>query len=122
MTPQQLIERLLDQRREWVDVSEALGLAPGTRRVRALRPAEAQMHELRSSSMLALVQTYVDGWDGFTESCLIGPDGSSAAVPFDSALWSAWVTDQSLVIGRVVEHLGDMVRRHLAAREKSSGN
>lgn len=122
MTPQQLIERLIEQRREWVDISEPLGLPPMSRQIRCLRPAEAQMHQLRSATMLDLVQSYVDGWQGFTEASLIGPDGSSAAVPFDADLWRAWVVDQSEVIALVVQRLGDMVQRHLKTREQASGN
>lgn len=83
-----LIERLKEQRRFWVQLSEA-----PARKLQVTRPTEAQMAVLRGRTGMELYQAYADlvtDWKGFTLADL-GGEGDER-VQFSAAAWDAlWV-------------------------------
>lgn len=122
MTPEQLVARLLDQRREWVEVGEVFGLPAAARRVRIVRPAESEMPKLRGILLADLAAAHVDGWDGFIEADLLGPAGASDAIAFDLQLWRAWVADKADLVAVVGQAVIAAVDRHLQARVAAAKN
>ena len=123
MTAADLIERLRDQRREWLDLSGEFGREPGTVRVRLTRPAEAEMPRLRGVLVADAAADWVDAWEGFTEAVLLGDDvGSVTPVPFSPDLWREFVCDRAAIAKRVFDRLAALVEAHLTARETVRGN
>lgn len=123
MTHAELIERLREQRRAWLDVSELLGLAPETARVRLVRPAEAEMPRLRGVSVEGAAAQWVDAWEGFTEAVLLGADvGSVTPVTFSAELWAEFVRDRAKLAEAVFGKLASMVEAHLSAQKATAGN
>ena len=123
MTHAELIERLREQRREWLDVSALVGRDAGTVRVRLVRPAEAEMPRLRGVVVAEAAAEWVDAWEGFTEAVLLGDDvGGVTPVTFSAELWREFVRDRAKVAKAVFERLVGLVEAHLQAREVASGN
>ena len=93
MTPEQLLERMAEQRAHWASL-------PGGKRVRFHRPPEVEMPQLVGGITVDHLVQYACGWEGFTEATLLGASvGSADAVPFSRDLWAAWVRDNTDAIG-----------------------
>lgn len=116
MTPQQLIERMLDQRRHWVDLSNG-------KAVRVVRPAEADMPRYRRGVTVGLLGECVDGWRGFTEADLLGPTvGTDSPVEFDTDLWRAYVADHVEMVKPVTDAVAETINKHLEAKAAAAKN
>lgn len=123
MTHAELIERLREQRRDWLDISALLRRDAGSVRVRLVRPAEAEMPQLRGVLVAEAAADWVDGWDGVTEAVLLGDDvGSVTPVTFSADLWREFVRDRADIAKAVFDRLASMVEAHLKAREAARGN
>ena len=117
MTPDALMQTMRAQRTTWVDLPEG-------RRVQILRPTEAEIleHFLKPSARkgggvtltadLPQVKLFVVGWDGFTEVTFVGPAGASDLVPFDAALWAAYIDDHVEDSRQIAQRLIDEIAKH----------
>jgi len=118
MDVQALLARMAEQRAHWVDLPGAATAAgtPG-RRLQFHRPPEVDLPTLMGGVMIEHVIQYACGWSGFTEADLLGAAvGSSDALPFDRALWAAWVRDHTDAVPPVAKALAEAVTAHLDAR------
>lgn len=116
MTPQQLIEGMLDRRRQWVELPEG-------KAVRVVRPAEADMPRYRRGVTVELLGECVDGWRGFTEADLLGQTiGTDSPVEFDADLWRAYVADHVKLVGPVAGKVAELIKQHLEAQAAAAKN
>ncbi|MCL4695451.1 MAG: hypothetical protein KJ023_00090 [Burkholderiaceae bacterium] len=111
------LELLQQQRRQWLEIE------PG-KRVRVVRPREAQWGRFAAGITVEHAAEFVDGWEGYTQADLVGAAvGSSDPVEFDAELWAEYVLDHAGSVGRkVVEALRDAIAQALDAREAAKGN
>lgn len=113
-----LISALRSQRRRWVDLPGGKSL-----RVRIQRPAETEFGKFRSGVTVDDVVHYVDGWDGFTESTILGDAvGAEEPVEFSSDLWRELVRDRAAWVQPVAQAIVYAITEHIAARDAASGN
>lgn len=80
------VARIEAGRRLWVE------LEPG-RRVQFRRPGPFKRACMGPVSAEAMVLGWAVAWEGFTQRD-VNPDGSTAALPFQAALWAALVEDR----------------------------
>lgn len=113
-----LVAKLRRARRITVEV------APG-KRVHLLRPQEVEMLGIMRAREVTPddVCRAADGWDGFTEADLLGPElGAADPVPFDRAVFQEWVRDRIDVLGQLATAISDAITAHFERRAAVSGN
>lgn len=125
MDAKQLIEQMRAQRKRWVDVAEG-------KRVQILLPTDMEVsrHFVRMVEGRASVTTDMDaikrfviGWDGFTESDLLGASvGASDPAPFDADLWEMLFSDRLDWFQAVAAALITGINERHAAREADAKN
>lgn len=111
------LQLLRDQRRKWL-------VLEGARRVRVVRPLEAQWGRFLGGVGVEHAVEYVDAWEGFTQADFVGADvGSSDAVEFDAELWGEYCRDHVKDVAQaVIEAIRDAIEERLKAREDARGN
>lgn len=107
-----LIEKLLRAREKGVEV------AGHTFTIR--RPTDADVMIMRDKAPLDFVTRFVVGWD--LKELDIIPGGGPEAVPFDTALWGAWVLDHPEVWDPLSMAIVESYESHVKAREESAKN
>lgn len=112
-----LIAKMEAQRSSWVDLGEG-------RRVRIVRPKVLEMPDLASGIRVEHAVRFATGWDGFTEATLLGAAHGSGdtLVPFDRAVWEAYIGDNVEEAKLVVDALAERVAEYLRRREETSKN
>ena len=118
-----IIAALRAARTSWVEID------PG-KRVQITRPPEAALHEFSRRAdethvelMLRCVCKYVVGWEGITESDLLGTAiGPAEPVPFASDLWACVVADRAQWLGTAMNGLVDAINAHEAAKQAAAKN
>ena len=115
-TASALLQRLVDQRRHWVDLG-------GGKRLQYLRPPEVELPQFIGGVKVEHVIQYACGWDGFTEADLLGAAvGSSDPAPFGTDLWAEWVRDNTDVLPGIAQHMADTASAFLARRAETAKN
>lgn len=105
-----LIKKLRAQREFSVE------LAPGLK-VLLRRPAEAEFAGFARLTGVEIASKFAVGWEGFTESFLLGPTvGAADAVAFAPDLWSEVVSDRIEWVAPIVEAVSKAVEAHLEAK------
>lgn len=111
-----VLKLLRAQRESWVDLGDG-------RRVRIVRPLEAQMGALVGGVLTEHVCEFVNGWEGFTEATFLGSAiGASDPLDFDAALWEEYVRDHAEEIGVIAKAIAGAVEAHLSARSDAGKN
>lgn len=112
-----LIEKLAEQRRHWVEV------APGAK-VRLIRPLETDFGRFRLGVTVEHLCEYVDGWAGFSEALILGPRQGSPEVMVDFAptLWAQLIRDRTRWVPPLAKALAKLISEHLEAQDAASGN
>lgn len=132
MNPDQLQALILKQRSTWLEVEPASEGRPA-KRVLVQRPAELQVREefmkfdadgnLKSVSVeLPHVKRFVTGWEGFTESDLVGGAGSSDVVPFSPTVWAVVIEDKANWHQAIANQLVQMIADHFAKVAEQTKN
>jgi len=111
-----LMRRVLEARRQWIDVGAGAAL-------QIQRPAEAELvGGLRPEAIAATVV----GWRGVTLAHVLGAAATDAecsqAAPFAPELAAEVMRDNATWLMRVAEALTDAIQQHAAAREAVAGN
>lgn len=122
MTPEQILQRRLEQQCEWVSLPVAAGEPP--RRVRVRRPYATDLAVFAGGSITAeQVVQCVEAWEGFTEATLLGASiGSEDVVEFSRALWADWVRDNPEAYVAVARGLAEGVARAAERLKALQGN
>ena len=118
-----ILARMRSLRQRWIE------LEPG-RRVQIIRPLEVDVQDFISRSEQTEVDRmhncavkYVTGWEGFTESFLLGADQAAAdPVPFDSDLWAEVVRDHADWLVKVTRALMEEMAKHGKERDDAGKN
>ena len=112
----QLVARMLAKRESWVIVEDG-------KRLRIRRPPETDLGRFRIGLAVADVAAAVVGWEGITESDILGDDdGSISAAPFSADLCFEVLRDRAEWAGKAAEGVLDAIRAHLDAREDARKN
>lgn len=122
MTPEQILQRRLEQQSEWVSLPVAAG--EPARRVRVRRPYATDIAVFAGGNITAehVVQC-VEAWEGFTEATLLGAAiGSEDAVEFHRDLWADWVRDNPAAYVAVANGLAEGVARAAERFKALQGN
>lgn len=111
-----LLKRILEGRRKWVDLGNGA-------EVHLQRPAEVDLvGGLRPD---AIVSAVID-WRGMTLGDILGSAASEAergqAVPFSPDLAAEVLRDNAEWLTKAAEALAELIQGHLKARESVSGN
>jgi hypothetical protein len=132
MTPEQLQALILKQRSTWLELERA-GEGRPAKRVLVQRPAELQVRDefmkfdgqgnlLAVNVELPHVKRYVTGWEGFTESDLVGSAGSSDPVPFSPEVWAVVIEDRANWHQAIAQQLVQMIAAHFAKVAEQAKN
>lgn len=105
-----LIEKMLAQRRHWVEV------APG-KEIQYRRPDETEVASMLEDGKVAIdvrhVRKFVVGWKGITEADLLGEGiGASDEVPFSSRVWDLLVSDRIAWVQAVAVAILETLSKH----------
>ena len=96
---------------------------PGGQRVRMLRPVESDLYRHAHGVTVDAVCTAACGWEGFSEATLLGAAiGASDPLPFDAALWSAYVRDNVAAAKVCVNALAEAISQHLLSQDETAKN
>jgi hypothetical protein len=91
------------------------------------RPTEMELIRMRKPGTnlvdvnLDTIQTHVIGWENVLESDLV-TGGASDAVPFDPALYAAWVEDRPDIWMPLIEAFGKAVSEQEKRMQDLRGN
>lgn len=111
-----LLRRVLEARRQWVDVAPGVAL-------QIQRPAEA---DLVGGLQAEAIAATVVGWRGVTLAHVLGAAAADAEraqpVPFAADLAAEVLRDNAGWLMLVAEALADAIQQHTAAREAAAGN
>ena len=118
-----ILARMRALRQRWVE------LEPGLK-VQVIRPLEADVQDFMPKAglsemdrMVACTAKYVTGWDGFTESFLLGASqAGNDPVPFDPELWADVVRDHADWIVTITRELVKMLSEHDEERKVAAKN
>lgn len=113
-----LLERLQEQRRFWLTLSEE-----PARKLQVQRPTEAQMAVLRGKAGMDLYQAYADlvqDWKGFTLADL-GGEGADR-VPFSRLAWNAIWVDRLEWLSAVAEAANKAFVEHQTQQAEAAKN